>query len=146
MFKNLKMHSILNIGFPLYLVGFEILFRSFSNVDTSGFIGPTLAASGLGLLIGVLKPKTIEIQLDDETVKKLKAKNQTAIVRDPNDEKLVTIAWIAILIELLIWYWSCAEIMKPIPDGETASNYIPLSLGIGNYVVGIIISSFKESN
>ena len=146
MFKKIKMHSILNIGFPLYLVGFEILFRSFSNVDTSGFIGPTLAASGLGLLIGVLKPKTIETQLDATVIAALKAKNQTAIVRDPNDEILVTIAWIAILIELLIWYWCCAEIMKPLSDGETASSFFPLSLGIGNYVVGIIISSFKENN
>ena len=41
------MHSLIVYGFPMILVSFEILLRNLVNVDTSTFVGPTLAATGI---------------------------------------------------------------------------------------------------
>ncbi len=45
------MYRLLTIGFPFYLIIFEKVFRDYSNIDSSSFVGPAIAASGLGLLI-----------------------------------------------------------------------------------------------
>lgn len=138
----LKSYNLLNIGFPIYLVLFEVLLRTFSSVDTSSFIGPTLAASGLGLIIGVLKPKTIK--LDQTTQHSLKEMGLSAIVRDSKDEKIVFLGWVAILVELLTWYWSCAVAIKT-GDKEQAKSIQPLIIGVVNYIIGVILLSFKEA-
>jgi hypothetical protein len=135
-----KTHNILNFGFPVYLIVFEILLRSISSVDTSGFIGPTLAASGLGLLIGTIRPKSLI--LDPETQQLIQQQGGSIVVRNSKDEKVIILGWIAILLELLAWYWSCAITIK----NETihVQSLLPLYVGIGNYIAGIILSSVKE--
>lgn len=137
-----KTYNLLNIGFPVYLVVFEIILRSLSSVNTSSFIGPALAASGLGLLIGVIKPK--KVALDPNTEKALKEQGITFVARDQRDEKIVVLGWVAILLELMSWYWSCAMSIK-YGDSEGPKSFLPLYIGIGNYILGILLSSLKEN-
>ena len=137
-----KTHNLINLGFPIYLILFELLLRSLSSVDTSSFIGPTLAASGLGLLIGTIKPK--KVFLDKELEDKLKAAGISTVARNSKDDKLIQIAWVLILIEILTWYWCCAMTIKTAETKEIKNN-LPLIIGIGNYILGIIIASFKEN-
>jgi hypothetical protein len=137
-----RIHNLINLGFPLYLMLFEVLLRSLSSVDTSTFIPPTLAASGLGLLIGTIKPKSVK--LDNDLEEKMKEKGISMVARSTKDDKLIQIAWLFILLEILTWYWCCAMTLKGEGNGLSKSN-LPLIVGIGNYVVGIIISSFKEN-
>jgi hypothetical protein len=85
-----KTFNYINIGFPIYLVLFEVLLRTLSSVNTSIFIGPTLAASGIGLLLNTLKPKKIEIDpatLRGESVQKYSEQSTAAHSRPkPNPQ------------------------------------------------------------
>lgn len=137
-----RIHNLINLGFPLYLMFFEVLLRSLSGVDTSLFIPPTLAASGLGLLIGVIKPKTVT--LDSELENKLRDSGISVVARNVKDDKLIQIAWLCILVEILTWYWCCSITIK-IEHGGLPKSNAPLLIGIANYLGGIIISSFKEN-
>jgi uncharacterized membrane protein HdeD (DUF308 family) len=140
--------TLINIGFPVYLVIFEIIFRTVSGVDTSSFVGPTLASSGMGLIINALKPRAIKLTAEIEEF--IKKSGQTYTIRDPKDDKLVIIAWIAILIEIIFWYYSCALSIKndlavsAQPTIVVKNNFIPMILGVVNYVIGTIIISNKE--
>jgi uncharacterized membrane protein HdeD (DUF308 family) len=138
-----KTHNLLNIGFPIYLTLFEWLLRTLSSVDTSSFIGPTLATSGIGLLVSSLKPKKIE--LDPVTVQTLQNQGITAIVRDKKDERLITICLAALFMELLGWYWSCSLTIKT-GDNPQYFNYLPLIIGIFNFLIGIILSTLKSDD
>ena len=138
--------TLINIGFPVYLVTFEIIFRTVSGVDTSSFVGPTLASSGMGLIINALKPRVIKLSTEIENF--IKDSGQTYTIRDPKDDMLVTIAWLAILVEIVFWYYSCATAIKNdltvAAQPATKSNMIPMILGVANYVIGTIIISKKE--
>lgn len=137
----LKTHNLINLGFPLYLILFEILLRTFSSVDASSFIGPGLATSGLGLLIGVLKPKTIKLAPElEEALKKAK---KSVVLRPKGDETIVVIGWVATLLELLVWYWCCAITIKN-GNATNAENVQTMLIGGSNYILGVILVAFKE--
>jgi hypothetical protein len=133
----LDIYNILNAGFPIYMIVFEMLLRSFSSVDTSSFIGPTLAAGGLGLILGILQPKAVrEHYANDKSEQPMQH-----VPRNPRDEKLIVLAWMSILVELLIWYWVCASSIK---NGNQF--YFPGMLGgASNYVLSLILLHKKNN-
>lgn len=148
-FKNLSIHKWISIGFPIYLIVFEILLREFSKVDISSFLGPTLAASGLGFMIEVLKPKKIE--LTDDLKSSLANLPDNLTFRSKKDEKLVFASYGFVLICVLIWFYSCALSIKvPTSEEEIITQTESISfvsfafiLGCINYVIGVIFSSLK---
>lgn len=136
-------YNILNVGFPIYLICFEISLRFVSNVDTSSFVVPTLAASGLGLLIGTVRPK--EVSNDAHIEQSLNNGTRPLVVREKRDEAMVLLGWISILIELLGWYFCCALSIKS--GGKMFGyNTIPLYTGIGSYAVAVFLSIKKRSD
>ena len=133
------MYKFLTFGFPIYLILFELLFRSLFNLDTSHFIGPALAASGLSLIIGLVKPKPVELEPDVQTL--LEQNGQTA--KNLYDERLIFFSWLFILAGLLTWYWSCNLVLTK----STTMVWIfplPLFIGLINYIIGISLTTIKE--
>lgn len=136
------MYNAINFGFPIYLVLFELILRSFITTDMSSFVGPALASAGMGMLIGLLKPKKVEI--DDAMKKAIEAKGRTLVVRNPNDEKVINISWGIILIQLLAWYYVC---MLSIKESDTLLfNFLPMTILIGGicYFSSIGLSIYKD--
>ena len=132
---------------PIYLIVFELLLREFSKVDISSFLGPTLAASGLGFMIEVLKPKKVEIP---ENLKATLEKLPDVTYRNKSDERLVFASYGFVLICVLIWFYTCAISIKDVSTGaniasETNSIFLSLAflLGCVNYLIGVIFSSLK---
>ena len=132
-------YNILVLGFPFYLIFFEILFRTFSQVDTSAFIGPTIGASGLSLLIPLVKPKEIEASLEDIE----SAKEKGLSVKYERDDKLITIVWTSILFGILLWYWSCATSIES-PKEMVWLFPKHFIIGTSNYVIGVALTIWKE--
>jgi hypothetical protein len=100
-------YRILSIGFPIYLLLFEAVVRLLFKVDISSFIGPSLAAGGLGLLIEGTKPKKIA----DATIVGITLP-QNFVVRNIKDERLVLVAWGLILVCIVAWLYSCVSSIK----------------------------------
>jgi len=108
-------------------------------LDTSHFIGPALAASGLSLIIGLVKPKPVELEPDVQTL--LEQNGQTA--KNLYDERLIFFSWLFILAGLLTWYWSCNLVLTK----STTMVWIfplPLFIGLINYIIGISLTTIKE--
>lgn len=132
------MYNVLNYGFPIYLICFELLFRSISTIDTSSFIGPALASSGLSLFISVLKPKEVRLESNIQPLP------EGVQVYYQKDQKLILASIICLLIGLMMWYWTCIFSL-------TKANHTlwifptHLVMGFGVYLIGIILSSIKET-
>jgi len=146
----MSIHKWISIGFPIYLIFFELLLREFSEVDISSFLGPTLAASGLGFMIEVLKPKKVEIPEEFKEI--LDGLPDNISIRNKDDEKLIFASYGFVLICVLIWFYSCALSIKPPPIenveiAKQAKNISFISfaflLGCFNYVIGVIFSTLK---
>lgn len=146
-FGEFSVHKWISIGFPVYLIVFEILLRQVSKVDISSFLGPTLASSGLGFLIESLKPKKVVIP---ESIKdKLESLPDDFTIRYKGDEKLIYKSIGFLLICVLIWFYTCALSIQP-STKELANKTGGLSLlsmafvlGCLNYVIGIVFSTLK---
>jgi len=136
------MYKWINIGFPIYLVLFEIIVRSFISTDLSSFVGPALASAGMGILIGLLKPTKIDI--DDKLKEEIKKKGMTLALRNTKDENTINLAWAFILVELLAWYYVCNLSMSN--KDFSVFGLVPMTILIGCvcYFVSIGLSNYKE--
>ncbi len=133
------MYSAIIYGFPAYLIFFELLVRTFSGFDTSAFIGPTLCAAGLSLLISVIQPKELSLTPAQEQF----AKENSVTIRNPNDEHIVSVAWVFIFIGVLLWYCSCLVSLK-YPNVAILIFPAHLFIGLINYFAGIVLRVLKE--
>ena len=133
------LYNFIIFGFPVYLIVFEIIFRTVSNLDTSTFIGPTLAATGLSFLLPLIKPKPVILTPKDEK----DFINRGLIIKNANDEKLILVIYAAILFGILIWYCSClSSFLHP----NDTLWFFPTHLAVGliNYILGITFTTVKE--
>jgi hypothetical protein len=91
------MHSVLIVGFPIFLVLLEALLRTMLRLDVSSFIGPTLAASGISHLIPLTKP----------AVRTIESKERGRVAVAISDLNFIAFIWISVLLGLLAWIASC---------------------------------------
>lgn len=142
--KNIYKYVV--IGFPLYLLGFELLFNFVSDINISDFFAPSLAASGLGLMINGLKRKTLEISQEHlDTIKEINPQYEFQLI-DGNDDRLISLTWISLLVGVLVWYSSCSGVHfeKINWIHEYVKNGLPYVLAMINYIAGAAITFLKE--
>ncbi len=127
------MHSIIVFGFPLFLVTFEWIFRTIANVDTFGFVGPTLAAAAISFIVPLTKLKEGTIEVD----------GREWITVSKNDTRFVNFTWLMLLIGLLSWFWVCTlslnSTSKTVMDFPTH-----VIAGAIMYVISIALCAIKE--
>lgn len=118
----------------MILVSFEALLRNLINVDTFGFVGPTLAATGISFMVPLTKLKTSEVEssLGEKWVQVSK-----------RDHGYVSLIWLLLFVSLFIWFWVCT---LSIQSDESMMFQVPAHVVIGAivYVAGIVLSSIKE--
>ncbi len=134
----MKAYNILSYGFPIYLIGVEMLFRFVTGVDTSSFIGPTIAAAGITFLIPLTVPKPVTLPIE----------SQTLVIPDgyelvsSRDSEFIKFTWIFILIGTLIWMSACTVSLR-YPDWDLWVFPGHLCVGIVNYVISLLFSWIK---
>jgi hypothetical protein len=128
------MHSIIIYGFPMILVSFEALLRNLINVDTFGFVGPTLAATGISFMVPLTRLKTSEVEssLGEKWVQVSK-----------RDQGYVNLIWLLLFVSLFVWFWVCTLSIQR--DASVVFEF-PTHVVIGAlmYVIGIVLSGIKE--
>ncbi|UTV28956.1 hypothetical protein [Photobacterium atrarenae] len=128
------MHALIVYGFPIILVSFEALLRNLVNVDTFGFVGPTLAATGISFLVPLTKLKEFEFETDE---------GERWVKVSKRDQVFVNLMWLFLFVSLFIWFWICTLSIQSSPVlflGFPAQ----ILAGAGLYVFSIILSTAKE--
>lgn len=140
-------YKILNYGFPVYLMLFEMSIRSLLVKDENApsIIGPSLATSGLGLIISALDDSK---NFESGLVRAAKQAVQNSGQGDEvpvTDKTNTTIRGIAIACLLLgIWGW-CTVCVKTLAPGQNDVFLVnPTVLGCLMYLVGIVVLTLKE--
>ena len=133
-------HAILIWGFPFYLILVEIFFRSVSQLDTTGFIGPAIATSGLSFLMPLTKPKEGTPLLTSSTIQTLKRHGLEAVPR--SDQRFVPVVWATILAGFLVWLWSCSVSLTS-PDARIWFVQKHVAIGMINYLAAAICAAIK---
>lgn len=128
------MHALIVYGFPIILVSFEALLRNLINVDTFGFVGPTLAATGISFLVPLTKLKEFEFETDE---------GERWVKVSKRDQVFVNLMWLFLFISLFIWFWICT---LSIQSSQALFLGFPAQIlaGAGLYVLSIILSTVKE--
>lgn len=128
------MHSLIVYCFPLILVSFEALLRNLVEVDTFGFIGPTLAATGISFLVPLTKLKSVDIE--DK-----KGDYWTPVSN--RDQNFVSFMWLFLFVSLFIWFWICTLSIK---GATTMFMGLPAQAiaGASLYISSIVLSTIKE--
>lgn len=128
------MHSLIVYGFPIILVSFEAFLRNLINVDTFGFIGPTLAATGISFLVPLTKLKELEFESNE---------GERWVKVSRRDKIFVNLMWLFLFVSLFIWFWVCTLSIK---SSSTTLLGLPAQIiaGAGLYVASIVLSTIKE--
>lgn len=136
-------NRIFTIGFPLYLILFELLLRSFSGTDTSSFIGPTIAAAGLSILISLTEIK--EYKNEDKLKQTVKDEIKKYGLSLINKKELIfeRVLWFLVLVGLIVWYSSCSIAIK-YPNLKIIGMPSHLVVGSINYLLGVSLLMFKK--
>lgn len=133
-------YNFLIYGFPIYFILFEMIFRGVSGVDTTGFIGPTLAAAGLSFLLPLTKPKRFDVP---SSIAEIIDGIEDVQIISKKDERLIGFILIFIVLGFAVWAWSCSVSLKSPQDKLWI---IRKQVGIGsiNYIMGVVFSLLKE--
>jgi len=124
----------LSYGFPLILIAFEWGIRQGLQIDSSGFIGPTLAAAALSFLVPLTKPKIIDFS----------DAGRKQILVNARDQQFIPFVWIAVLVGIFAWSASCYfSIKSTVPFFNLMP--IHLAIGLGIYFISIILVAAKEA-
>lgn len=133
---------LLTYGFPFFLIFIEFLLRNAYRLDTEEFIGPTLAAVGVSLLLPLIVPKKIEVGLTQQTKQELDQKKVRILYK--SEDRFIDIVWIFIFILTACWAYTLyiSAQKDHIQMWMTFPNY--KVLGFSNYFLGVLFSEVKE--
>ncbi len=123
-------------GFPLFLVLLESVLRRALNVDSYAFLGPTLAAVGIGFAMSSIIPKDIMSTFGSSTQKVLRRFGAVVYLRI--DVLFTEI--IRILLVLMVSGWYCSLYCSKV----SSSKILPLIIGVVVYVIGVTLSFVKS--
>lgn len=127
------MYSILIYGFPVILVVFESALRFILKIDTFGFLGPTLAATGITSLASAVRPKTQEITAED---------GRKFLAISKLDNQFIAFCWLIIFCMLLAWAGSCYA-SNVSPDTAIWGVQIHFGIGVVAYIVSMSLVAIK---
>jgi len=128
------MQSVIIYGFPIILVSFEWLLRTLIGVDTFGFIGPTLAATGISFMVPLTKLKEQEIDSNE---------GERWIRVSKRDKNFVSFIWLALFVALFLWFWVCTLSLQSI-SSTTFGFPSHVLVGAMMYLVSIAFCAVKE--
>lgn len=132
--------NILIFGFPFYLALLEAVLRKALNVDSFVFLGPTLAAVGIGFAIPLTETKDMGANLKKSFRQYLKTKG--LIVYSKRDVRFFCV--LCIMLILMVSGWYCSLYFSLVSPTRVLCN-IPIHFGLGIliYVDGVLLYVLK---
>jgi hypothetical protein len=130
--------------FPFFLLILELILRYAFNLNTQEFIGPTLAATGVGMIMSLTAHRSNKIPrvVPQEVEQFLKEKKLTI---EPYSVKVFrSICWTLTLVLTILWVVSITLSIK-FPSNTMLSlptHYYP---GFMSYVIAFVLSEVKEA-
>lgn len=131
---------VLIYGFPFFLLLIEALFRAALKLDTHAFMGPTIAAVGVGFLLPLIIPKPRQFSLS-ESVREEIAEHGITIIPTA-EQRLIDVVWIFIFLLTSSWVGSL-YVSSTQPDLLWFDMKAYLILGFVNYFVGVLFCELK---
>lgn len=136
------MHTVLVYGFPLLLLLFEWGLRAGLKVDASGFMGPTLAAAALSVLLPLTKP--VVRKLDGFDSLSLGNHFSSSVVLTSRfDINFIAFIWVLFLLTLFGWAAACYFSLVS-PNDTTLYFATHNTIGGCAYMVSVVMTSIKE--
>jgi hypothetical protein len=133
-------NRILIYAFPFFLALMEWLLRISLRVDSKEFVGPTIAAAALGLLLPLTGIKNRDFALSEPTRRQIEALK--AVIVPKRERILVDIVWIVILTSLATWgaclVFACKPDINPL-------HVSPFYYALGTYFLAVIFSEIREA-
>jgi hypothetical protein len=133
-------NRVLIYTFPFFLLVMEWLLRISLQIDSREFVGPTIAAAALGLLLPLTGLKNREFALSEGTKRQIEALN--AVIVPKRERILVDIVWLTILLSLAVWGGCLVFACKPEQNPIKVS---PVYYGLASYFIAVIFSEIRES-
>jgi hypothetical protein len=129
---------VLAYGFAFFLLLLEWVFRKLANLNSHEFIGPTLAAAGVGFLVPLISPKTVVPTLPEEAKKQLDG----YYIIPKKQQRLVEITLLFLFLLIASWVYDLYLVCKPTSGLLGIS---PISLGLVTYLAAVVLAEIKES-
>lgn len=130
--------------FPFFLLTLEWVLRSAFQLNTQEFIGPTLAATGVGMVISLTSYRSCKMVPENTpaNIKKYILENKLRV-----ETKLSiffkNLCWTLTFILILLWIWSIILSTQSPNDilWLFPKQYYP---GIASFFIGFVLSEIKE--
>lgn len=129
------MYLALGLLFPVLLIGFQMLVNIAFSQDILGFIGPTLAASALALVVSMIRPKRL-VQSEIAGV--------DSVVMSKADHVISVLSIISAFVLLLVWLWTVFLSIWGTLLSTPIIKEAHIILGGGCYIAACIMASFRE--
>jgi hypothetical protein len=130
---------ILLYVFPVFLVGLEYIFRaSISTSEGSGsFLGPTLAAAGVGLILPLIILQSPVLASDE-----IKQKYGEVVLINKRDRAIAEISLVFVFVCTAIWLYSLSLSCE---KKDVLWWILPCHIypGLFNYGIGVILTEIK---
>jgi len=134
--------KVLIYGFPFFLISLEAILRAALKLNSSVFVGPTLAGVGTSFLLPLIVPKQRCFSLSEQIQKELMEKKILLVSK--SEQILIDFVWLFIFVLTATWvyvvYISCTN-----SDLTWGAIPVPLAVGLTNYFVGVLFSVLKEA-
>jgi hypothetical protein len=143
----------LSYFYPIFLVALEWFLRIAFQLDTQEFVGPTLAATSVGMIIPIISYRSSKALSDatggtlpEEVTKQIKKLEEMgARVECGRSIVFRNICLMAALIFTLVWISTIVITTKKFPAiNELWGISISYMLGLACYFLGFLLSEMKE--
>lgn len=133
-------YNLLIWGFPFYLIVVEVIFRSVSGLDTTSFIGASIATAGLSFMLPLTKPKGFRRFISPQAANV--AEEKRVIVLSRADLSFIPWVWICIFLGFIIWI---AAAYAGQNEPKTIIFFMPLhtAIGFSNYLLAAVLTGIK---
>jgi len=131
------MTRVLAYGFAFYLLFLEWLMRALSNIDSHDFVGPTLAAAGVGFIVPLTTAKNSLLNFSNDTQQQLNG--YYAISK--REQIAVDVLRLFLLVLTVSWAYDVYLVIK---KSSGLFGISAVRLGFITYFTAVILSEVKE--
>lgn len=135
------MKRTLIYGYPFYLISIEFILRRALKIESEAFIGPTLAAVGISLLLPLIVPKKRDFPFTKKTMLRIEKLGVKMI--DKRESGFIDLVWSFIFVLTALWAYS---LYLSSQRQENSLVGLPgyLIIGFLNYFIAVVLSEIKE--
>jgi hypothetical protein len=132
------LNRVLIYAFPFILLVIEWVLRVSLVIDSREFVGPTIAAAALGLLLPLTGLKQRE---HSEDAKRFLS-TVNAVLVPKWEQRLIQVVWLFILATLALW--ACCVVFAFKPE-RNLTGLSPVYCAMAAYFVAVIASEIREA-